>query len=305
MLIIMWKEFIADYKQYLRLERSLSDNSIQAYERDITKLTRYLSTGHKTIQPEEIRLQDLQNFLVQLNELYLNPRSQTRIISGLKSFFQYLQLEQIIDHNPCSLLETPKTGRKLPEVLSMQEIDAIINAIDLSSAEGHRNRAIIETLYSCGLRVSELTGLKLSDLFIKEGFLRITGKGDKQRIVPIGHKAIQEISKYLEHHRSCIRIKPRDEDILFLNRRGGKLSRVMIFTITKQLVTLAGIKKNISPHTFRHSFASHLVEGGADLRAVQDMLGHESIITTEIYTHLDRHYIKEEILRFHPRSKTT
>ena len=299
----MWKEFIADYKKYLRLEKSLSENSIHAYISDIKKLTTYLSQQNPELLPEQLTPKDIQMFLTWCNEIGFSSRSQTRLISGLKSFFTFLLLENIIAKNPCSLLETPRMGRKLPEVLSLKEIDNILDAINLVTPEGHRNRAIIETLYSCGLRVSELTGLKISDIFHKEGFIRITGKGDKQRIVPIGEKALHEIDLYIQHQRNKLKIYPKDQDILFLNRRGKKLSRVMIFNIIKETAPKAGIKKNISPHTFRHSFASHLVEGGADLRAVQDMLGHESIMTTEIYTHLDRHYLKEEIFQFHPRSQ--
>jgi integrase/recombinase XerD len=300
---IMWKEFIADYKKYLRLEKSLSENSIHAYISDIEKLTTYLSQKKPELLPEQLTLKDIQMFLTWCNDIGFSSRSQTRLISGLKSFFTFLLLENIITKNPCSLLETPRMGRKLPEVLSLKEIDNILNAINLATPEGHRNKAIIETLYSCGLRVSELTGLKLSDIFRKEGFIRITGKGDKQRIVPIGEKALHEIDLYVQHQRNKLKIYPKDQDILFLNRRGKKLSRIMIFNIIKETALKADIKKNISPHTFRHSFASHLVEGGADLRAVQDMLGHESIMTTEIYTHLDRHYLKEEIFQFHPRSQ--
>ncbi len=300
---IMWKEFIADYKKYLRLEKSLSENSIHAYISDIKKLTTYLSQKKPELLPEQLTLKDIQMFLTWCNDIGFSSRSQTRLISGLKSFFTFLLLENIITKNPCSLLETPRMGRKLPEVLSLKEIDNILNAINLATPEGHRNKAIIETLYSCGLRVSELTGLKLSDIFRKEGFIRITGKGDKQRIVPIGEKALHEIDLYVQHQRNKLKIYPKDQDILFLNRRGKKLSRIMIFNIIKETALKANIKKNISPHTFRHSFASHLVEGGADLRAVQDMLGHESIMTTEIYTHLDRHYLKEEIFQFHPRSQ--
>ncbi len=297
-----WESSIIQFRNYLKLERSLSDNSITAYEADIRKFVTYLDIKKVNISPINTSLQNLKDFLEWINELGLNARSQARIISGLKAFFKYLLLEDIIDSDPSSLLESPKLGRKLPEVLSIEEIDHIVSAIDLSQPEGQRNKAIIETLYSCGLRVSELINLKISNLYFDEGFVRVVGKGDKERLVPIGQKAIKEIRYYFQDRNLQSNIDKASENIVFLNRRGKQLTRVMIFTIIKRLAEKAEIKKNISPHTFRHSFATHLIDGGADLRAVQEMLGHESIITTEIYTHLDREYLRDAIIQFHPRS---
>ncbi len=253
--------------------------------------------------PEHIDLKHLEDFIYELNTVLLSPRSQARIISGIKAFFNFLTIEDDLESNPAYLLESPKTGQKLPEVLSVEEIDFLISKIDLSKPEGHRNKAIIETLYSCGLRVSELVNLKISDLHFKEGFIMVTGKGSKQRIIPVGEKAISEINFYKEHYRNRLDIEPEFSDILFLNRRGKQITRVMIFTIVKKLAQIAELKKNISPHTFRHSFATHLVEGGADLRAVQEMLGHESIITTEIYTHISREFLRQVVKEYHPRNK--
>lgn len=300
----MWENLIIDFKFYLKLEKSLSDNSIDAYLRDIKKLAAFTSK-----KASEIDLKELNNFIENLEktnpkndeDLLLSARSQARIISGIKAFFFFLIQEDIIIEDPSSLLEAPKIGRKLPEVLSVEEIDLIQQQIDLSKPEGHRNKAIIETLYSCGLRVSELTSLKISDLHFKEGFILVTGKGTKQRLIPIGEHAIDQILFYMQHYRESLTFHEEFSDILFLNRRGKQLSRVMIFTIVKNLVKKAEINKNVSPHTFRHSFATHLIEGGADLRAVQEMLGHESIITTEIYTHIDREYLKQVVNDFHPR----
>ena len=297
-----WESSIIQFRNYLKLERSLSDNSITAYEADIRKFVTYLDIKKVNISPINTSLQNLKDFLEWINELGLNARSQARIISGLKAFFKYLLLEDIIDSDPSSLLESPKLGRKLPEVLSIEEIDHIVSAIDLSQPEGQRNKAIIETLYSCGLRVSELINLKISNLYFDEGFIRVVGKGDKERLVPIGQKAIKEIRYYFQDRNLQSNIEKASENIVFLNRRGKQLTRVMIFTIIKRLAEKAEINKNISPHTFRHSFATHLIDGGADLRAVQEMLGHESIITTEIYTHLDREYLRDAIIQFHPRS---
>jgi len=297
-----WEQYISDFKTFLKLERSLSDNSIEAYIRDIRKLFDYLQMADKTPEPGEIQKTHLTGFIVFLNELGLSARSQARIISGLKAFFRYLLLEDIISFDPAALIEAPKMGRKLPEVLSVEEIDRLLAVIDLSKPEGQRNKAIIETLYSCGLRVSELINLNISNLYLNEGFIRVTGKGDKERLVPIGRQAIKEINLYLHDRDHITHIDRESEDILFLNRRGKKLTRVMIFTLVKNFAQMAGLKKNISPHTFRHSFATHLIDGGADLRAVQEMLGHESILTTEIYTHLDREYLRDAIIRFHPRS---
>ena len=294
----VWKEKISDFQIYLKLEKSLSQNTTNAYVNDVRKLVNYTEK-----EPKEIDLKELEDFIYELNSVYISPRSQARIISGIKAFFNYLVLENDVANNPAYLLESPKIGQKLPEILSVEEIDLLQSKIDLSKPEGHRNKAIIETLYACGLRVSELVNLRLSNLHFKEGFIIVTGKGSKQRLIPIGEKAIHEINYYKEHYRSHLDIKIEFEDILFLNRYGRQLTRVMIFTIIKKLAQDAEIKKNISPHTFRHSFATHLVEGGADLRAVQEMLGHESIITTEIYTHIDREYLKQVVNDYHPRNK--
>ncbi len=300
---MIWNNYIRAYKAFLRLEKSLSENSINAYVLDVEKLSQYLSFKNLKLKPQEIKLTHLQDFIKWINEMGLSARSQARIISGIKGFYKYLQLENEINFNPTELLESPRIGRKLPDVLSVNEIDKIIDAIDLSKPEGERNKAILETLYSCGLRVSELTNLKISNLYFKQGFIRITGKGNKERLVPIGSIAIKYINIYIKDIRTSISVKKGNEDILFLNRRGSQLSRVMIFTIIKNLAKKIGLKKRISPHTFRHSFATHLVEGGADLRAVQEMLGHESITTTEIYTHLNREYLRDVIMQYHPRSK--
>lgn len=300
--LMNWETSLVQFRNYLKLERSLSDNSITAYETDMRKLVTYLEMNNLNVTPITIKLQHLKDFIYWINELGLSARSQARIISGLKAFFKYLILEDIIDNDPSSLLESPRLGRKLPEVLSIDEIDQIMAAIDLSQPEGQRNKAIIETLYSCGLRVSELINLKISNLYFDDGFIRVVGKGDKERLVPIGQKAMKEIRYYFQDRNLMTNIDKSSENIVFLNRRGKQLTRVMIFTIIKRLVEKAKINKNISPHTFRHSFATHLIDGGADLRAVQEMLGHESIITTEIYTHLDREYLRDAIIQFHPRA---
>ncbi|MBN1158160.1 MAG: site-specific tyrosine recombinase XerD [Bacteroidales bacterium] len=297
-----WSAYIEDYKTFLRIEKSLSEHSLKAYLSDLGKLMIFLESRGLDIKPEEVNYALLREFLNKVNETGIGTRSQARLISGLKSFYKYLLISEKIQVNPTELLESPRLGRKLPEVLSVEEIDRIIAAIDLSKPEGHRNRAIIETLYSCGLRVSELINLRITNLFFDQGFIKVTGKGSKERLIPIGGKAIREISFYFEQTRNHITPQKGSGNIVFLNRRGNKLTRVMIFTIIKDLAMKAGIRKNISPHTFRHSFATHLVEGGADLRAVQEMLGHESIMTTEIYTHLNREYLRDVILRFHPRS---
>lgn len=299
-----WSSTIKGFKNYLQLERSLSANSIAAYLRDVEKLFQFLVIQEIEVSPEKVKPAQIELFLQQISEIGLNARSQARILSGLKAFYKYLLIEDIIDSSPTELLTSPKIGRKLPEVLSIEEITEIINAIDLSKPEGERNKAMLETLYSCGLRVSELINLKLSNLLLDEGFIRVVGKGDKERITPIGSVAIKHINTYLKSKRNHMdNINKESEDILFLNRRGNQLTRVMIFSIIKNLVKETGITKTVSPHTFRHSFATHLVEGGADLRAVQEMLGHESITTTEIYTHLDRAYLRQAILDFHPRGK--
>lgn len=297
-----WKSHLHGFKNYLRLEKSLSGNSIEAYLRDLEKLISFLEYNQLDLQPEHLELKHLQNLLQWVTELGLSARSQARLISGIKAFYKYLILENYLKNDPTELLDSPRLGSKLPVTLSMQEIDEMIYQIDLSKAEGERNKAILETLYGCGLRVSELINLKLSNIYVDEGFIRVTGKGDKERLVPIGSQALKQISIYVNQSRVHLDIQRGYEDYAFLNRRGKVLTRTMVFIIIKDLAVRAGIQKNISPHTFRHSFATHLVEHGANLRAVQEMLGHESIITTEIYTHLDRNYLKAEILVHHPRS---
>ena len=297
-----WDLLITQFKHYLKLERALADNSIDAYVRDIIKLQQFAESSEQAILPSDISYANITDFIQLLNELGMSAFSQARITSGMKSFFKYLLFEGKIKIDPTELIETPRLGRKLPDTLDLHEIDKLIAAIDHSKPEGTRNRAILETLYSCGLRVSELIGLRISNLYIDAGYIRVIGKGDKERLVPIGREAIKYIGIYREESRVHVEIKSGNEDYLFLNRRGAMLSRVMIFTIIKNLAKTAGINKNISPHTFRHSFATHLIEGGADLRAVQEMLGHESITTTEIYTHLDRAYLQQVIQDFHPRS---
>ena len=291
---------VRSYQTHLLLEKSLSRNSVDAYMDDLNKLLNYLNGIKK--HPQEVILEDLQSMVFSLHEMGINPRSQARVVSGVKSFYRFLLLENLIQIDPTELLESPKIGLKLPEFLTVDEINQIISTIDLSQAEGQRNRAILETLYSCGLRVSELTGLRFSDLYLDEGFIKVEGKGSKQRLVPISQTAIKEINLYLID-RNLIKVKKGFEDILFLSRRGTALSRIMIFHVIKAHSELAGITKTVSPHTFRHSFATHLLEGGANLRAIQQMLGHEKITTTEIYTHLDRDFLRSEILEHHPRNK--
>jgi integrase/recombinase XerD len=299
----MWEAYKKGYKAYLRLEKSLSDHSVEAYLHDVTKLTEYLQIVNQERNPAALTLKDLQAFVKWIGELGMGATTQARIISGIRSFYKYLLIEQLITIDPSTLLEAPKTRRKLPDTLSFEEIEQLIGAIDLSSPEGTRNKAILETMYSCGLRVSELVGLKISCLYLDIGFIRVIGKGDKERLVPIGSDAIKCIKIYKDRVRSHQSVSEKNQDILFLNRRGNALSRVMIFYIIKSLATAAGITKVISPHTFRHSFATHLVEGGADLRAVQEMLGHESITTTEIYTHLNRDFLRDTLQQFHPAFK--
>lgn len=299
----MWAPQIKSYKAYLQLEKSLSDNSVEAYLRDVEKLTQYLLQTDNKKSPADITLKDLQHFLRWIGELGMTPSSQARIISGIRSFYKFCAIENLVQKDPTALLEAPKLKRALPDVLSLEEIEGIIGAIDLSKPEGGRNKAILETMYSCGLRVSEVVNLKISHFYPDVGFIRVIGKGDKERLVPIGESAIKYIRIYKKDIRVHVPVKKGNEDIVFLNRRGSKLTRVMIFMIIKELARKAGITKNISPHTFRHSFATHLVEGGADLRAVQEMLGHESITTTEIYTHLDREYLRDTLQRFHPAFK--
>jgi len=296
-----WELTLKQYISYLKIERSLSGNSVDAYLHDVVLLQQFLSIEGST-EAENVTSTQLHNFLEHISELGLAAHSQARIISGLKSFYRYLVFEETISKDPTELLESPKLGRKLPDTLSFHEIEVMLAAIDHSKPEGTRNRAMLETLYSSGLRVSELVNLKLSNIYFDVGFLRVLGKGSKERLVPIGKPALKYIKIYLEGVRCHLEIEKGHEDFTFLNRRGKQLTRVMIFTIIKNLTAAAGISKNVSPHTFRHSFATHLIEGGADLRAVQEMLGHESITTTEIYTHLDRDYLKQVIKEFHPRS---
>ena len=296
----MWESYKKGYKAWLQLEKSLSDHSVEAYGQDLEKLTQFLEEKKWNGNPSALTLKDLQQFVKWIAGLGMVPGSQARVISGIRSFYKYCQLEQITKTDPTLLLEAPKLKRALPETLSFEEIEKIIAQIDLSKPEGGRNKAILETLYSCGLRVSEVVNLKISQLYLDVGFIRVIGKGDKERLVPIGEAAIKYIKIYKQQIRPHFPALPANSDILFLNRRGAKLSRVMVFLIIKELAARAEIKKSISPHTFRHSFATHLVEGGADLRAVQEMLGHESITTTEIYTHLNREYLRETLARFHP-----
>lgn len=297
-----WKNIINEYEFYLKLERSMSNNTCQAYVSDINKLSQFVNIKNYSSTPQDISNDILVEFVSYIAEMGLSNKTQSRIVSSIKSFYKYLILENLIDIDPSALLETPKTGRKLPVVLSVIEIEKIINIIDVSNKLGHRNRAIIEVLYGCGLRVSELTNLKISQIFFKDDFIRIIGKGDKQRLVPLGRAAKEEITNYLQSFRNHIIPQKGHGDYLFLNRRGSQLTRVMIFTIVKNACLKAGIEKVVSPHTFRHSFATHLIEGGADLRVIQEMLGHESITTTEIYTHLDREFLRENIIQYHPRS---
>jgi integrase/recombinase XerD len=297
-----WERYIKQFVSYLKIEKGLAENSVFAYQNDVSKLSDYSIA--RNIEPIQLTYQDLKGFVNELYELGLSARSQARIISGIKQFFSYFLLENIIQDDPSELLEMPRIGRKLPEFLSIEEIDTLIDAIDLSSPQGHRNKAIIETLYSCGLRVSELVNLKFTDLFFEEGFIRVIGKGNKERLVPVNDGVEKEILIYNDHIRRHQHIIPGNENYIFLNRRGAKLTRVMIFTIIKELSKTIGLTKSISPHTFRHSFATHLIDGGANLRAIQEMLGHESITTTEIYTHLDQRHLHEAIISFHPRNMT-
>jgi integrase/recombinase XerD len=295
-----WNRYIKDFVSYLKIEKGLAENSIFAYQKDVDKLFQYATSIHKNA--EDITYNDLKHFIATLYDLGLSARSQARIISGVKQFYGFLLLENVIQDDPSELLEQPKIGLKLPEVLTIEEIDALIAAVDLTKMEGHRNRAILETLYSCGMRVSELINLRFSDLYFDEGFVRVIGKGNKERLVPVSPQVQKEIQIYNDHIRRHQEIKKGNENIVFLNRRGAQLTRVMIFTIIKQLAEAIDLKKNISPHTFRHSFATHLIEGGANLRAIQEMLGHESITTTEIYTHLDQRFLRDAILSYHPRN---
>ena len=299
------KEYIVDFENHLKLEKGKADNTIESYLRDVSKLLQFMDLEKPGKSFRDLNLKDLRDFLAFLNEFGLNEQSQARIISGIKAFYKYLILESIIKLNPTELLEAPKLRRKLPDTLSYAEIQLIIEAIDLSTPEGMRNRAMLETLYSCGLRVTELINLKRSNLFLDVDFIRVIGKGDKERLVPIGSEAKKYIELYIKEVRVHMSVKKASDQIIFLNRNGGGLSRVMVFYIIKKASAEAGIRKTVSPHTFRHSFATHLVEGGADLRAVQEMLGHASITTTEIYTHLDQSYLKDTISQFHPRYNNT
>jgi integrase/recombinase XerD len=296
----LWESFKKGYRAWLQLEKSLSDHSVAAYMSDLDKLTRYFQSQQLNISPKDVTLNHLRKFTAGIHELGMTATSQARIVSGIRSFFDYCMRENIVESDPTLLLEAPKTRRKLPDTLSVEEVEKLLSAIDLSTQEGLRNRAIFETMYSCGLRVSEVVTLKISQFYPDLGFVRVTGKGDKERLVPVGNDAIKHVKIYLGSVRNQLRIVPGNEDVLFLNRRGSRLTRVMIFLALKELAKRAAISKVISPHTLRHSFATHLVEGGADLRAVQEMLGHESITTTEIYTHLDRDYLRATLQQFHP-----
>jgi integrase/recombinase XerD len=297
---LSWTQSFRNFETYLKLEKSLSSNSVEAYLNDAGKLEKYLIENGNDIGPAMVTYSDLKEFLIWYGTNNKNTRTQSRVLSGIRAFYKFLLIEGEIDENPASLLESPKIGLKLPEVLSVSEIDMMVDVIDLSKPEGHRNKAIIETLYGCGLRVSELVNLRLTDIHYQEGFVIVNGKGNKQRLVPISGKALKEIDLY-KKDRDALPII-HDQNIVFLNRRGYRLTRAMIFTIIKDLAARAGIKKKISPHTLRHSFATHMIEAGADLRAVQEMLGHESILTTEIYTHIDRSFLRDTLIMFHPRS---
>jgi integrase/recombinase XerD len=299
----MWEAYKKGFKAWLQLERSLSENSVESYLRDLEKLTGYMQASGNMKTPGDVDLKDLQHFLKWVNELGMTATSQARIISGIRSFYKYCLIEQVVSTDPSALLEAPKLKRKLPDVLNLEEINDMLSKINLSTPEGTRNKAILETMYSCGLRVSEVVNLRISSLYLDVGFIKVIGKGDKERLVPIGSDAIKFIKIYRDTVRVHQEIKKGNDDVLFLNKRGSKLSRVMIFYIIKDLAGKAGIQKVISPHTFRHSFATHLVEGGADLRAVQEMLGHESITTTEIYTHMDRDFLRSTLQQFHPAFK--
>ena len=298
-----WQSYIKGFGSYLRLEKSLSQNTIDAYLRDIGKFVNYLYTAELKLMPEQIKLEHFQDFVKQLAEVGFDAQSQARIVAGIRAFYRYLLMEDVITDNPADLLTTPKASRKLPDTLSVEEINALVDSIDLSTPEGVRNRAMLEVLYSCGLRVTELTTLKISNLFLDVDFIKVIGKGDKERLVPIGSQAVKYIRMYKDQVRVHVPIQKGEEDFLFLNRRGKALKRMYVFLVIKECAAKIGLQKTISPHTFRHSFATHLIEGGADLRAVQEMLGHASITTTEIYTHLDRDYLRSTIMQFHPRYK--
>lgn len=298
-----WQSYIKGFGSYLRLEKSLSQNTIEAYLRDIGKFVNYLQSAELKLLPEQIKLEHFQDFVKQLAEVGFDAQSQARIVAGIRAFYRYLLMEDIITDNPADLLIAPKASRKLPDTLSVEEINALLNSIDLSTPEGVRNRAMLEVLYSCGLRVTELTTLKISNLFLDVDFIKVIGKGDKERLVPIGSQAIKYVRMYKDQVRLHVPVQKGEEDFLFLNRRGKGLKRMYVFLVIKECAAKIGLQKAISPHTFRHSFATHLIEGGADLRAVQEMLGHASITTTEIYTHLDRDYLRSTVMQFHPRYK--
>ncbi len=297
-----WNDEIEGYTEYLKLQRGLSDNSVKAYINDLEKLTSSLRKNERDVSPEDVSLQDLREAVEYLSQMGIGPRTQARVISGIKSFFKYLMIEEKIEKDPTAMLESPKIGRKLPDVLSIDEIERMVTQIDVDTQEGLRNRAIVETLYSSGLRVSELVDLKISNLEFDSNYIKVEGKGSKERLVPIGRNAMADIREYIATTRNNVNIKPEAQDIVFLNKFGGKLSRIMIFNIIKTVVAEAGINKNVSPHTLRHSFATHLVNGGANLRAVQEMLGHESIVTTEIYTHVNTQYLRDALAK-HPGLK--
>ena len=297
-----WAESKKGYETFLRLEKSLSQNSVSAYVNDINKLITFIEEHYPATSPDTVKLVQLRKFVEWMNEKGVSPRTQARTISGIKSYYKFLLIEEVVENDPTTLLESPKIGRKLPDVLTDAEINRLIDSVDLNKPEGLRNKAILETLYCCGLRVSELVSLRVSNLHFEQEFIKISGKGEKERLVPISKRAINEIKKYIVGYRKKMKIDKQSENILFLNRRGKKLSRVMIFTIIKNLAEKIKLEKSISPHTFRHSFASALVQGGADLRAVQEMLGHEYILTTEIYTHLDKEFLKETVNKYHPRA---
>lgn len=299
MAVVTQETLLRRYVAYLRLEKGMTSNTIEAYTNDVQKLLQYTASGNLSLQ--DVDRGTLHDFVCTLQDVGIGARSQARVISGIKSFFRYLKLDGYIDEDPASQLEMPQTGRHLPEVLTVEEIDAMLSSIDLSTAEGQRNRAILEVLYSCGLRVSELVGLRLSQLYLQDEYICVEGKGNKQRLVPISQQAVREIEQYMSN-RAMLDIKAGEEDYLFLNRRGRHLSRVMVFYIVRDACERCGIKKSVSPHTLRHSFATHLLENGANLRAIQQMLGHESITTTEIYVHLDKHFLRQEVLEHHPRN---
>ena len=298
-----WQQALNDLRVHLKLERSLSLRTVDAYLRDLSKLRAFAEAQHPPLPPEGLQLDDLQAFIGQVVKAGLAPTSQARLLSAMRAFYRHLRLEKVVGADPTELLESPRTGRHLPTFLSFEEIEGMIGAIDMSRPLAHRDRAMLETLYSCGLRVSELCTLRISCLHFNDGFVRVIGKGDKERLVPIGPEAMKQVGLYLHEERVHQPVRKGAADTVFLNARGGALSRVSVFNLVKKLAVLAGIRKTISPHTFRHSFATHLVEGGADLRAVQEMLGHASITTTEVYTHLDREYLRSNILRFHPRAR--